>query len=150
MKIARISVWLSSLLFASFGLAFFFWPTRMAGLVEIQLPGATATNDFRATYGGWEIGLALFFACCARHDQWLKPALLAQVCSLAGFALTRAAGCFLDGQPKPIIFALMLAELSGCALGIWAWRRLNADQNAALAHTIATAKVSPKNEVARR
>ena len=92
----------------------------MASLVGIELPTPSAVIDFRATYGGLEIGLAVFFAICALRNSWLRPGLVAQVVSLGGFAFGRIIGLILNGTPQPIIYYLLVAEFAGCVLGLFA------------------------------
>ncbi len=123
MTIGRISLILSALVFGAFGLAFLLWPTAMAGLVDITLPTSTAIIDFQATYGGLEIGLAMFFAYCATTNRLIHPALLVQALSLGGLALGRIIGLLQAGPAQPLIYWLLLAELSGCALGVFALKR---------------------------
>ena len=120
MTIGRISLTLSVLVFGALGLAFLLWPVAMAGLVDITLPTSTAIIDFQATYGGLEIGLAIFFAYCAAVNRLIHPALLVQALSLGGLALGRIIGLLQVGSAPPLIYGLLLAELSGCALGVFA------------------------------
>ncbi|MBM4259491.1 MAG: DUF4345 domain-containing protein [Deltaproteobacteria bacterium] len=123
MTIERLSLILSALVFGSFGFAFLFWPTTMAGFVDIELSTPTAIVDFQATYGGLELGLAIFFAYCAVSHRWVHPALLLQVLSLGGLAFGRVVGISQGESTQPIILWLLLAEVSGCALGLFALTR---------------------------
>ncbi len=97
-----------------------FFPLFMASIVSIELPTPSAAIDFRATYGGLEIGLAVFFTICALRDSWLRPGLVAQAVSLSGFAFGRIIGLILDGTPQSIIYYLLVAECAGCVLGLYA------------------------------
>ncbi|MDQ3712128.1 MAG: DUF4345 domain-containing protein [Acidobacteriota bacterium] len=120
MSIGRFSVTLSAIVFGGFGVAFLFFPLFMASIVSIELPTPSAVIDFRATYGGLEIGLAGFFTICALRDSWLRLGLVAQTVSLGGFAFGRIIGLILDGTPQPIIYYLLVAECAGCVLGLYA------------------------------
>ena len=106
MTIGRISLILSALVFGAFGFAFLLWPTAMAGLVDITLPTSTAIIDFQATYGGLEIGLAMFFAYCAATNRLIHLALLVQALSLGGLALGRIIGYCRLGRHSLDILAL--------------------------------------------
>ena len=56
----RLVLTAAAVLFAGFGMAFVVAPHQLAALVDIPLTTSTATVDFMATYGGFEIGFAVF------------------------------------------------------------------------------------------
>jgi len=120
MSIGRFSIILSAIVFSGFGVAFLLFPLFMASVVGIELSTPSAVIDFRATYGGLEIGLAVFFAICAFKESWIRHGLVAQAASLGGFAFGRIVGLILDGTPQPIIYYLLFAECAGCVLGLFA------------------------------
>jgi len=120
MSIGRFSIVISAVVFGGFGVAFLLFPSFMASAVGIELLTPSAAIDFRATYGGLEIGLAAFFAICASKKSWIHPGLVAQAVSLGGFAFGRIVGLILDGTPHPVIYYLLVAECAGCALGLFA------------------------------
>ena len=130
MGVARGVLWLSALTFAGFGAAFALFPRAMARLVEIELPTDTARIDFVATYGGLELGLAAFFGLCASRPDPVRVrlGLLASGLALGGFATARLAGALLADRPRPLLFALLAAEVSGAALSFWAAGRAAAGQ----------------------
>lgn len=132
MSLGRISLSLSALIFGTFGLAFLSSPTTMAGRVDITLPTPTAIIDFQAIYGGLEVGLAVFFAYCTVVNRWLHPALLVQALSLGGSALGRLVGVLQAGSAQPLIYWLLLAELSGTALGVFTLKRKAASKDGIL------------------
>ena len=119
MTIERISLLLSALVFGGFGFAFLIWPVALGGFVDIQLPTSTAITDFQATYGGLELGLAVFFAYCVISNRWVQPALLVQIVALGGLATARLIGVLQRGSVQPLIYWLLLAEVSGIVLGVW-------------------------------
>ena len=128
MSIGRFSIILSAIVFGGFGVAFLLFPLLMASIVGIELPTPSAVIDVRATYGGLEIGLAMFFTICAFRESWIRPGLVAQAASLGGFAFGRIIGLILDGTPQPVIYYLLVAECAGCVLGLFALvkeRRVN-------------------------
>ena len=120
MSIGRFSIILSAIVFGGFGVTFLLFPLFMASIVGIELPTPSAVIDFRATYGGFEIGLAVFFAICAFRESWIRQGLVAQAASLGGFAFGRIIGLTLDGTPQPIIYYLLVAECAGCVLVLFA------------------------------
>jgi hypothetical protein len=64
--------------------------------------------------------------CCeTRH-------LLVQALSLGGSALGRLVGILQAGSAQPLIYWLLLAELSGSALGVFTLKREAASQGGSL------------------
>jgi len=121
----RVVLILSGLAFLGFGVAFTLWPLPMARLVEVPLPTPTARIDFAATYGGFEIGFAVFLLACARRAEWLAPGLWAAAAALAGFATVRALGLAVAaGPPAQVIYVALALEIGGVALNVFALRRL--------------------------
>ena len=65
MPLGRAVVILAVLTYGGFGAAFLLAPALMAAVVDITLPTPSAVADFRATYGGFELGMSAFLAWCA-------------------------------------------------------------------------------------
>ena len=120
----RIVLWVAAIAFAGFGVAFAVFPHAMAATVDIQLPTATATTDFVATYGGFEIGFAVFLFLCLRRDDRVRLGLLASGWAVAGFAVSRAAGIMLLPGVRPVLYGVLVFEASCAAVAFWAARRL--------------------------
>lgn len=106
--------------FAGFGVAFTVAPDGMAATIDIALPTDAARIDFVATYGGFEIGFAIFLAICTRRAAWVQPGLIASGCALGGFTVLRGAGILLSDAPGGLMYALLAMEAAGCALAFWA------------------------------
>lgn len=123
MLLPRLVLWLDVLAFAGFGLAFVLYPRTLATLVDLQLTTPTARVDFVSTYGGFELGFALFLALCTRRDDRVSLGLLAAALCLGGFAAVRLIGLVaLDGL-RPIVHLLLALELVGVTISLWAARR---------------------------
>ena len=88
----RLVLATAAVLFAAFGIAFAVAPHRLAAMVDLPLPTTTATADFVATYGGFEIGFAVFLFTCLARPERVRLGLLASGCAVAGFAIARARG----------------------------------------------------------
>jgi hypothetical protein len=115
---------LTGLGFCGFGLAYAFWPGRMAALTDLPLPTPSARGDFMATYGGCQVGLGLFLLACARHAAWLTPGLWAGTAVLAGLGGARGLGILLgSGRVRATIWAGLAIELTGAVLNAWALGR---------------------------
>lgn len=124
MGFARIALGLSALAFAGFGVACLAAPVSLAATVGIVLPEPAAVIDFRATYGGFEVGFALFLVWCLRAANRVRSGLVASALAIAGFACTRLVALPIDGPPRPIIYWVVALELSGVAVSLFALRHL--------------------------
>lgn len=121
----RVVLALSALGFLGFGLAFALWPLPTAQITDIGLPTSTARIDFRATYGGFQIGVGAFLVACARRPAWVEAGLRAAACALAGFAGVRVLSLALEGgRAGAPIYAGLGLEVLGLALNLWALRGL--------------------------
>ncbi len=122
-RLPRLVLWLAALLFAAFGLLFALFPHQTAPVVDIQLSSPTATADFVATYGGFEIGFAVFLFTCLRTDERVRIGLWASGWAVAGFAVTRALAILVLGGVKPVLYRALVFETVSAALAFWAARR---------------------------
>jgi hypothetical protein len=100
----------AAVLFAAFGLAFVAAPHRLAGFVDLPLPTATAAADFVATYGGFELGFAVFLFICLARPERVQLGLLASGCAVAGFAIARGAAILVLGPVKPVMYQAFAFE----------------------------------------
>ena len=119
----RLVLAAAAVLFAAFGIAFTVAPHRLAALVDIPLTTSTATIDFMATYGGFEIGFAIFLFLCLRRPDRVRLGLLASGCAVAGFAVTRAVALLALGGAKPVMYGALVFETVCASLAFFAARR---------------------------
>ena len=106
----RVVLAAAAVLFAVFGLMFAAAPHQTAAMVDIPLTTNTATIDFIATYGGFEIGFAIFLFICLRRPERLRLGLMAAGWAVTGFAVTRAIGLLLLGGAKPVLYGALAFE----------------------------------------
>jgi hypothetical protein len=111
MRMPRLVLGAAAVLFAGIGLLFTVAPHRTAAMVDIALPTNTATIDFVATYGGFEIGFAIFLFWCLMRPERVRPGLLAAGCAVAGFGVTRAIGMVAMGGAKPVLYGALAFEV---------------------------------------
>jgi hypothetical protein len=96
--------------FFYFGFGFLLFPTTFCAAVDIELTSPTAITDVRATYGGFEIGLALFVCFCARQPALHRTGLLVIACTVGGFGAGRLFGIILDGSTVPLMVGFTILE----------------------------------------
>jgi len=113
----------AAVLFAAFGIAFAAFPHRLAALVDIALPTSTATTDFIATYGGFEIGFSVFLFKCLVRPERVRLGLLASGCAVAGFAIARATALLVLGGAKPVMYGALAFEAVSAIVAFVAAKR---------------------------
>lgn len=116
----RVVLVLLAMSFIGFGLAFALKPLEMAQVLDISLFTPTARTDFRALYGGLEIGLGLFLLTCAFRRDSVGAGLQAGGWAFAGLASVRFVGLALEGFAQPLMIVLVLLETVAAGLAVWA------------------------------
>jgi hypothetical protein len=122
-SLRRLVLWIAAIAFAGFGLLFIALPSRTAAMVDIQLTSHTGVTDFIATYGGFELGFAVFLFSCLRNDERVRVGLMASGYAVAGFAVTRAAAIVAFGDVKPVLYRALVFEAICATVAFWAARR---------------------------
>jgi hypothetical protein len=113
---SKALLWINTALFIAFGLGFIFAPAFFANLITGATPGTpSAMIDMRATYGGFGLGIALFYGWCAQNSQ-VRLGLLASLLVMAAIAGGRIVGFVLDGSPNLFMWLLLAAETLFVAL----------------------------------
>ena len=121
--IPRLVLGTAAVLFAAFGIAFSVAPRRLAAMVDLQLASGTATADFVATYGGFELGFAAFLFICLLRPERVRLGLLASGCAVAGFAVARGAAILVVGDVKPVMYYALAFETVCATIAFVAARR---------------------------
>ena len=109
--IPRLVLAAAAVLFVALGILFAVAPYWTAATVDIGLPTNTATIDFIATYGGFQLGFGIFLFVCLRRADRTRLGLLASGCAVAGFGVTRALGLLLLGGAKPVLYGALAFEI---------------------------------------
>lgn len=116
---ARSISWMSiASVLTYLGFAFLLSPRGMTATFGITLAGTDAVADVCAVYGGYELGIGLFFAYCARSADTLKSGLVCGALALTGFALGRITGIVSDGHPATPTFRLLALDCVGMILNV--------------------------------
>lgn len=124
-SLPKVVLILSALPFAAIGLAFLLVPTAMASLVGISLADTTSIADIRAVYGGLQLGCAAFLGYAATQHAWQRPALAFQIAAFGGLCFARIASYLASGLPSTVGYLLHAGEITGLAIGLFAWTRLD-------------------------
>ena len=111
-------LWIFGLITLGFGLWSLLQPAAVAESVQIGLPAPASVTEFRAFYGGLEIGIALFWLVAARRDALIPAALLSMFLVWAGVAVTRGAGMLIDNSQSPVMWFAFGLE---CVATLAAW-----------------------------
>jgi hypothetical protein len=80
---------LGALVTIGFGVAYLLHPHGMARMVGIALPSPGARADYRAIYGGAQVGIGVFFGLAALRPGWHAPGLAALCLFALGFGVAR-------------------------------------------------------------
>ena len=126
MRLAKYGLLAGALVFAIVGLGFLVIPVRWGALVEILLPTPMARTDFRATYGGFNLGVAVFLAICASREDWIRPGLAALGITIAGYGSGRLIGIIAEGTASPMMIAFAVLEWTVAGATLFVWRKLPA------------------------
>jgi hypothetical protein len=121
---ARVLLSAGAALLGFFGVSFLFWPRWLGAQVGLGLDAPEAGIDVRAVYGGFELGVAVFLAWCARDAKLLRPGLLVAFLGVFGFAAGRAVGMFAEAAVSPLHASMFAFELAAAALALFAYRRV--------------------------
>ena len=114
----QILIIVAALIFTGFGVWFLIKPDALSG-VGIELTGSEARTDIRATYGGFELGVAVFLFWCASREDWHRIGLIAATLFVAGFGVGRAVGILCEGGATGLMWSLLAAEGAYTSCALW-------------------------------
>ena len=114
----RLLLALIALSYLGFGFVFLFNPNEMAAILGLGLAVDGARTDFRAMYGGLEIGIGAFLLICALRREFVRVGLFAGACVLMAMATSRSVGLLLDGI-SPLQVLIAISEWVGGVAATW-------------------------------
>ena len=144
----RLFLVVCALSFIGFGAAFIAYPGDMAALVSLVLINPTARTDVRATYGGLEFGVGVFFLACAMRRDFVRVGLFAAACVLMGMGTARFVGLLLDGFWQPLELLITVIEVAGGLASTWG--ALVAKPAGTIAPPLPTSQPSPSQPSSSR
>jgi len=119
---ARVLLWLAGLGFIGFGVAFLIDPLGTLAAVGIVIDGKLAATEFRAFYGGVEVGLGVALIAADLVPGYRRAGLWLCLLSYGGIGLARALGIALAGEATNFLWFALATELGLAALAVAALR----------------------------
>ncbi len=116
----RVFVWIVATILALAGVLYLVSPATPTASAGISAD-ASGLTDIRATYGGFQIGLAIFLVWCARSQVAL--ALLLTTFVIGAVLLSRVAGLLMDGSLTAFHLGALGFEVPTTALALWLYSR---------------------------
>lgn len=122
MLLARLVLMVQIVVFAGFGLAYWFRPYEMANLNGMLLMEAASVSNVRVYYGGLQVGLALFLLWSLRGLELMRAALMLLLLIQSMLILARIGSLWLDDgtlqnfEISSLVYKLVSAIFAGFAL----------------------------------
>ena len=105
------------------GLGYLIDPATVLEIYGVSLQSTTEAHIVRSAYGGLFISFAILFWLGAARAQYTRPALIALLTFMAGFALGRAVSFVTDGMPHPLFIAIFAVEILYSMAAIYLMKR---------------------------
>ncbi len=109
-------------LFGLFGLLYLLFPEPLAASAGISA-SAGGLTDVRATYGGFQLGFALFLGWSALAPARHPAALLATAAVVGGVGLARLFGLAVDAAPSSFHFVGLAFEVPLTLASVFLFQR---------------------------
>lgn len=123
MNAFRIAVLaLAGLGFLGFGLWFLVDPIGPLAAIGITATGTPAPTEFRAFYGGLEVGLGALMLVAAAKPDWRTAGLWLVIATNGGIAAGRLIGVAIDGVWVPFFSYALVWEAGFAVLALLALR----------------------------
>ena len=110
-----------ALIFAGFGLAYLLAPEQLASEAGLRASPAGWT-DIRATYGGFQLGFAIFLLWSARSRTRFGSGLVASAILGGSVAGGRVLGLVIDGEGSWFHSMGLAMEVSLVLTSLWFYR----------------------------
>ena len=120
--IGKFVLWVSTLLFVSYGFVGLVSPKIPAGFAGLGISTGDAFVEVGAMYGGLQIGLGLFCALAALRSEYFKAGLILLMLGIGSLALARFISTLVSVDPVTIytygalIYEALTAVVAAIAL----------------------------------
>ena len=119
MKISKIFLIISALVYFAFGFLFFINPDVITDMDGIILPDRPAANHIRAVLGGMEIGLSLILVLFCFIRDGVKFGLIVLTLSIGITSLSRLYGIIFDSGGDISNIVSLIIEFSFAVIGLF-------------------------------
>jgi nitrate reductase gamma subunit len=102
-----------------FGFLYLFTPDLLTDATGFGDLAPEAVTDVRATYGGLQLALGLFFMWSSRDSDRYRNALTLAVIMFVCIAGSRTIGLLIDREPTPAMVSAAFVEGAWGALSAW-------------------------------
>ena len=126
MRIARAYLWICLIASVIFGAAYLFAPVLVTKQMGIEATTPAGLTDLRATYAGFQLGMAALLLWCLRDESRYGAGLVAFACVVGGIGLSRLFGLFSEGFSFEMAIAAGI-EFAMTGVAIFALARVNAE-----------------------
>jgi hypothetical protein len=117
LRLARIYLWAGVVSSVVFGGAYLVAPEFVTRFSGIEHTSAAGLTDLRATYAGFQLGMAALLGWCLRDPARYAAGLVAFACVVGGLGLVRLLGLIVDGpSPEMVIATVIEFAITGLAL----------------------------------
>jgi hypothetical protein len=120
--LGKIVLWISAIVFISYGLACLASPALPAGYAGLSMTNGDAFAEIGAMYGGLQTGFGVFCLLAALNPGYYKPGLVLLVLCIGSLALARLYSTAVAGDPVAVYtwgamsFEFITAILAALAL----------------------------------
>lgn len=122
MTLIRAFLWFNLVMSVFFGGLYLFDPSIMAEPMGVTSTSPAGTNDLRATYGGFQLGVGVFLWWCLRDASRHGAGLVGLAAVIGGLGACRAIGLAVDGVSGTMLGATLF-ELSWAGLCLYLYAR---------------------------
>jgi len=117
-RLARFALVVAAGVLLFIGLRGLVTPRTFLAPIGIRPVGAPAMSEMRASLGGKDVGMAIFFLFAALRPRLRVAGLVAVVAYMGGLTVGRLASAVVDGVPNVLVASFFLAEVSTAALAL--------------------------------
>ena len=122
--LGKIILWISAIIFISYGLTCLYSPDIPAGYAGLSMTNGDAFVEIGAMYGGLQTGFGLFCLLAALNPDYQKSGLILLVLCIGSLALTRFYTTLIVSEPVAIYtWGAMAYEFSTALLAAVALRK---------------------------
>lgn len=100
--LGKIVLWISALVFISYGLISLFAPAVPAGYAGLIISNGDAYAEIASMYGGLQTGIGVFCLIAATRAQFYQSGLLILVIGIGGITVARFIGFLVTPEPVTV------------------------------------------------